>query len=162
MKTNFNEVTGSRKGTTTGKVLVEFVDRPIDGTARCPADADPLADANQKPRKDRAKDSAPEAGASRKASAGGRRDGKVTAGDFKPLPETATLDERAAYIREHAGAAMRCRRLELGYSWCAGVEIAKVKDLTGLTGKEWDAHCDETFGFSSRHARDFTAVAMCV
>jgi hypothetical protein len=89
----------------------------------------------------------------------GRRDGKVTAGDFKPLPKTATLDERAAYIREHVGAAMRCRRLELGYSWCVGVEIAKVKDLTGLTGKEWDVHCDETFGFSSRHARDFTALA---
>ena len=114
---------------------------------------------NQKPRKDRAKDSAPEAGASRKASAGGRRDGKVKAGDFKPLPKTATLDERAAYIREHVGAAMRCRRLELGHSWCVGVEIAKVKDLTGLTGKEWDVHCDETFGFSSRHARDFTALA---
>jgi len=89
----------------------------------------------------------------------GRRDGKVKAGDFKPLPETATLDERAAYVREHVGAAMRCRRLELGYSWCGGVEIAKVKDLTGLTGKEWDAHCYETFGFSSRHARDFTALA---
>jgi len=114
---------------------------------------------NNTPRKNRAKDSAPEAGASRKASPGGRRDGKVKAGDFKPLPETATLDERAAYIREHVGAAMRCRRLELGHSWCVGVEIAKVKALTGFTGKEWDAHCDETFGFSSRHARDFTALA---
>jgi len=114
---------------------------------------------NQKPRKDRAKDSASDIGSSRKASAGGRRDAKVAAGDFKALPETATLDERAAYIREHAGAAMRCRRLELGYSWCVGVEIAKVKDLTGLAGKEWDVHCDETFGFSSRHARDFTALA---
>ena len=89
----------------------------------------------------------------------GRKDGKVKAGDFKPLPETATLEQRAAYIREHVGAAMQCRRLELGYSWCVGVEIAKVKDLTGLTGKEWDAHCAETFGFSSRHARDFTALA---
>ena len=114
---------------------------------------------NQKPRKDRAKDSASDIGSSRKASAGGRRDAKVAAGDFKALPETATLDERAAYIREHAGAAMRCRRLELGYSWCVGVEIAKVKDRTGLAGKEWDVHCDETFGFSSRHARDFTALA---
>ena len=89
----------------------------------------------------------------------GRRDGKVKAGDFKPLPKTATLDERAARIREHFGAAARCRRLELGHSWCAGVEIGKVKALTGLTGKEWDVHCNETFGFSSRHARDFTALA---
>jgi len=66
---------------------------------------------NNKPRKDRAKDSAPEAGASRKASAGGRRDG-----EFRVLPESAGLKQHMAYMKKHTGAIRRSMRVDLGSS----------------------------------------------
>ena len=109
---------------------------------------------NNKPRKDRAKDSAPEAGASRKASAGGCKDG-----EFAVLPKSAGLKEHMAYVKKHTGAIRRSMRVDLGSSWCVGYELIRIKDKLGLQGEKWDAHCKKVLQFSSRQARDYTVLA---
>jgi hypothetical protein len=109
---------------------------------------------NQKPRKDRAKDSASEASVSRKASAGGRKDGK-----FAVLPKSAGLKEHMAYMEKHTGAIRRSMRVDLGSSWCVGYELIRIKDKLGLKGENWDAHCKKVLPFTSRQAREYTVLA---
>ena len=108
---------------------------------------------SEKPMKD-AKNSASEAGANRKASAGGRKDG-----EFRVLPESAGLDEHMAYMEKHTGAIRRSMRVDLGSSWCVGYELTRIKDKLGLRGEKWDAHCKKVLPFTSRQAREYTVLA---
>lgn len=113
---------------------------------------------NRKPRSERAKDAASDDGASRKASAGGRRDGKGEASEFRLLPETATPEQHVASINEHTGAVTRCRRLERGHCYCVGCDVIALQAKLDLHGKEWDAYCARELPFSSRQARDYTVL----
>jgi len=108
---------------------------------------------SEKPMKD-AKNSASEAGASKKASAGGRKDG-----EFRVLPESAGLDQHMAYMKKHTGAIRRSMRVDLGSSWCVGYELIRIKGKLGFKGEKWDAHCNEVVGITSRQVRDYTVLA---
>ncbi len=104
--------------------------------------------------KDRANDSASEAGASRKASPGGRKDG-----EFAVLPKSAGLKQHMAYVKKHTGAIRRSMRVDLGSSWCVGYELIRIKGKLGFKGEKWDVHCNEVVGITSRQVRDYTVLA---
>jgi hypothetical protein len=143
----------------TGPVANEIRCRPgslgetRDGGSQGPPRRHPRS-TSKKPRKDRAKDSASDIGASGKASAGGRKDG-----EFGVLPESAGLDQHMAYMKKHTGAIRRSMRVDLGSSWCVGYELTRIKDKLGLKGEKWDAHCKKVLPFTSRQARDYTVLA---
>ncbi len=94
-------------------------------------------------------------GASKKASAGGPKDGKRHASEFRVLPESATYEERVTYIKKHAGAATRARCKELKHSWCIGREIPKIKAEKNLNNNEADACLKATFGFGVRQGNNY-------
>jgi len=114
---------------------------------------------NKHSRSGRAKDSASNIGASKKASAGGRKDGKGKASEFRVLPKSATLDEREAYVRTHAGNAKQARRKELKHCWCIGRELPKIKAEKKLDNNASDAYFKETFGFGVRQGNNYEQLA---
>ncbi len=114
---------------------------------------------NKKRRSECAKDSASDVGASKKASARGRKDGNGQASEFQVLPKSVGLDQHMAYMEEHTGAIKRSMRVNLGGSWCVGYELTRIKEKLGLKGEKWDAHCKKVLPFSSRQARDYTVLA---
>lgn len=98
-------------------------------------------------------------GVSKKASAGGRKDGKGKAGEFSVLPKSAGLDKSMVYMAKHTGAIVRSIRLDLCSSWCVGYELIRIKAKLGLKGPKWDAYCKKALPFSSRQARDYKVLA---
>ena len=98
-------------------------------------------------------------GASRKASAGGRKDGKRNAGEFSVLPKSAGIKQHMAYMLLHLGAIARSMRVDLGSSWCLGYELIRIKAKLALKGKDWDDHCVEVVGKTSRQVRDYVVLA---
>jgi len=94
-------------------------------------------------------------GASKKASAGGRKDGKGQASEFRVLPKSATHKERVVYIQKHMCAATRARCKELKHSWCIGREIPKIKAEKNLNNNEADAYFKATFGFGVRQGNNY-------
>ena len=49
-------------------------------------------------------------GASKKASARGRKDGKGQASEFQVLPKSAGLDQHMVYMEKHTGAIKQSMR----------------------------------------------------
>ena len=98
-------------------------------------------------------------GASKKASAGGRKDGKGMASEFSVLPKSAGLDQHKVYMAMLIGAITRSMRVDLGSSWCLGYELTRIKAKLGLKGKDWDDHCVKVVGKTSRQVRDYMVLA---
>ena len=98
-------------------------------------------------------------GASKKASAGERKDGKGKAGKFSVLPKSAGLDQSLVYMEKHTGAIVRSIGVDLCSSWCVGYELISVQAKLGLKGPKWDAYCKQVLPFSSRQVRDYMVLA---
>lgn len=130
---------------------------------------DTTMSASKKPRSECAKDSASGNGASKKASAGGRKDGKGKAGtfakdsaldvraviQFELLADDASHEQREVYIKKHAVAVKGARRKELKHSWCIGREIPTIKAEKDLNNNEADAYFKATFGFGVRQGNNY-------
>ncbi len=98
-------------------------------------------------------------GVSKKASAGGRKDGKGKTGEFSVLPKSAGLKQSVAYVLSHIVAITRSMRVDLGSSWCLGYELTRIKAKLGLKGKDWDDHCVKVVRKTSRQVRDYMVLA---
>lgn len=98
-------------------------------------------------------------GASKKASAGGRKDGNGKVGEFSVLPKSAGLKQSVAYMLLHIVAITRSMRVDLGSSWCLGYELTRIKAKLALKGKDWDDHCVKVVGKTSRQVRDYMVLA---